>query len=631
MWNFDYAIPSLMILAVIIGHYVSLPRLPVKKNLVFVYLIIVAFLGIALDILSTWADINYQLFSPWVLYVLNSGYFIFFFAIAFGFFAFSASVLDSKFLNRRLWVFIVELPINIGILLVITTQWTKWFYYIDDTGYHSGPLYNTLYLVWGAYLVFTYVGIANYKSTILRKRELQILIGYNTILTIGLIFRYAFPRYLLMLIFILIAFIVVFLGFENPDNRLEERAFVFNRTALREYLMELKGIKPIDAFVVCDRTYSEKMELYGAKQTYQGVYLVQNYLHDRFPEYMTFYYGNGRFVLINHRKNDFDWVRVYKELSERFLKPWVSKDTEIYFSFGASIIHLENQEIPFEVIIRVFDEAFTTAQESDEGTVQTIDNTYIERIIKESEIKRSLDRAIENNAVEVFFQPIIESSTGKIAGAEALARIRDSEGKIIPPGLFVPIAEKNGKINKMGKQVFRKCCEYSKHPDIKAMNLSFINVNLSPIQFLRMDLTNTLNKFIDETGADRDYIHLEITEEAMIDEQLINKQIFSLMNSGFKFVLDDYGKGYSNMSRLRKTPFINIKLDMSIVWDYCKSPDHILPSEIDAFKKTGFEVTAEGIENAEMAEAMTKLGCTYLQGFYYSPPLPFDEFIKKYK
>jgi EAL domain-containing protein (putative c-di-GMP-specific phosphodiesterase class I) len=114
----------------------------------------------------------------------------------------------------------------------------------------------------------------------------------------------------------------------------------------------------------------------------------------------------------------------------------------------------------------------------------------------------------------------------------------------------------------------------------------------------------------------------------MADEFMMEKQISSLTGSGFRFVLDDYGIGYSNVSRLRKTPFINIKLDKSLVWDYCKAPSEILPVEIDAFKKCGFEITAEGIENADMAKKMRDIGCNYLQGYFYSKPVPFDEFIK---
>ena len=631
MWNMNFAIPSLMILTVFIGHYISLPRLPVKRNRVFVYLIVLVILGIALDIASTLADMNYQSYSHAMLYILNSGYFIFFLSSSYSFFYFTASVLSSSFLNNKVTVFLSTLPLNLTNLIILSTPWTKWYYYIDDAGYHSAPLYYLLYVVWGAHIVFSYVAIANRQTDAVRQREAQILIVCNTVLLLGLVVRYLFPTWLLMLIFKLIAFIVLFLGFQNPDMLLEERTYIFNKVALREYVGELNGIKPIDAIVICDRSYSEKLELYGAKQTNQGVYLVQNYMHAKFPGYLIFYYGNGRFIMFNRKKNGPDWDGVYKIIKDRFIKPWVSKNTEIWFSLGASTIHLQNEEIPFETIIRVFDEAFAIAENGNDDSLQKIDNTIIDKITKEREIIRSLDKAIEEDGVEIFLQPIVNSETGKLAGAEALARIRDSEGKIIPPGLFIHVAEKNGKINQLGKQVFRKCCEYSINPDIKKLNLSFINVNLSPVQFMRMDLVDTLNNYVRDIGANGDFIHLEITEEALIDEQLIDRQISLLTTNGFKFVLDDYGTGYSNISRLRKTPFINIKLDMSIVWDYCKNPDYVLPSEISAFRKSGFEITAEGIEDEQMAKTMYELGCTYLQGSYFSKPLPVDEFIAKYQ
>ena len=103
-----------------------------------------------------------------------------------------------------------------------------------------------------------------------------------------------------------------------------------------------------------------------------------------------------------------------------------------------------------------------------------------------------------------------------------------------------------------------------------------------------------------------------------------------LKEIGFYFVLDDYGRGYSNLSRLKKCPFINVKLDMSLVWEYDREPDAMLPNAIETFKNMGFSVTAEGIENENMAKKMMAIGCDFLQGYFYSKPLPMDEFIQKY-
>ncbi|SDB45418.1 EAL domain, c-di-GMP-specific phosphodiesterase class I (or its enzymatically inactive variant) [Pseudobutyrivibrio sp. YE44] len=628
MWNFNYLIPSIMIISVFVGYYVSLPRLPVRKNLVFIYVVSLECLVMISDLFSTWADINHQSFPSWALYVLNSSYFIFFLSRAFAFYIFTASVLKIDLFASKIQQFCINLPVDLGIIIVLLAPWTKWFYYIDESGYHSGPLYNLLYPIFAFYLTLSFITLIKQRNRLVRKREKYIILWYNVILTIGLIVRYAFPKYLLMDIFCLMAMIVIYLSFENPDGYLEERTYIFNRAALRDYIIEINGQKPINALIFCVHNYIDSTELYGIQQMNQGVYLIENYLKKEFPDYLIFDYRNARFVMFS--KEDVDWHQIYDKIQERFLSPWVSKDTELYLDVGASIVNLSAKALPYEVLLRVFSDGFIQADKTVGNDINIYDDDFAAGILAESGIKRALDKAIENDAVEVFLQPIVDSATGKLAGAEALARIRGNDGKIIPPGLFIPIAEKNGKINQLGKQVFRKCCQFVKSSGFKNTGLTFINVNISPIQFMRLDLYETLTKMIEDANITPDLIHLEITEESMIDELLMEKQIETLTNKGFKFVLDDYGKGYSNMARLHRTPFINIKLDMSIVWDYCNNPDAILPNEVSAFTTTGFTITAEGIEDEDMARKMREIGCTYLQGYYYSRPLPIKEFIEKY-
>lgn len=111
----------------------------------------------------------------------------------------------------------------------------------------------------------------------------------------------------------------------------------------------------------------------------------------------------------------------------------------------------------------------------------------------------------------------------------------------------------------------------------------------------------------------------------------MDSQIRNLQKKGFYLVVDDYGTGHSNISRIKKYPFINIKLDMSLVWEYMKNPGVIVPRVISAFTESGYTVTAEGIETKEMAEAMKKCGCNYLQGMLFSMPIPVDEFLEYVK
>ncbi|MBR1722974.1 MAG: EAL domain-containing protein [Treponema sp.] len=259
-----------------------------------------------------------------------------------------------------------------------------------------------------------------------------------------------------------------------------------------------------------------------------------------------------------------------------------------------------------------------------------INEETIRKIEHSTLVKRAVEYAVEHDEVEMFLQPLVNTSDYKLVGAEALARIRDDKGNLVSPGLFIPIAEKNGRISMMGEQMFEKACKFIHDYDIDKMGISWINVNLSPIQFLRHDLNQRFSAMLEKYNVSADKIHLEITEATMIDYVLLKKQIDLMQKTGFQFVLDDYGSGYSNVSRLKRCPFINIKLDMEIVQDYFKDCDKILPALVHAFKQMNFTVTAEGVETFEMAESMKKIGCDFLQGFYFSKPLPVSEFVKKY-
>ena len=145
MWDFTYVFPSLLILSVIMGYYFVLPRISIRMNRTFIHLIGVECVVMVSDIVSSWADMNYQDFSAWTLYVLNDIYFISFFARAFFFFAFTVTVLHIPYLNDRRIYFVSMLPFFVVTILVLTTPITKLFYYIDETGYHSAPLYFGLF------------------------------------------------------------------------------------------------------------------------------------------------------------------------------------------------------------------------------------------------------------------------------------------------------------------------------------------------------------------------------------------------------------------------------------------------------------------------------------------------------
>ena len=627
MWDLSFVVPSMLVLFVFTMYYFTLPTVPIRTNRIYIRLIVVEVVTLLFDVTSSWADMNFELFPQWTLYVLNCGYFVMFIIRICYFFAFSLYIVKMNSLLVISNAIVVYLPACIGVFIALVSPYTGWLYYIDETGYHSGSIYYALYMICWIYIFLSYVSYARKQSMFL-KRERSSFFWYNMILFVGTIMRLVFPQYLMMDTFCVIALVVIYVSFVNPDFYLEGRTNVFNSKALRAYLEEQSGRKKFRILAVSIKNYRYLREIYGIRQMAYGISLICIYLHESFKGNKVFYYRSGRFAILGNESMDYE--KILGTIKERFISPWVANNTEIYLEVGAAVMNFGGSNIPFEVEMSSLMEAFSRAADSDGREIIQIDESVTSQMLRENEIKRALEYAIDNDEVEVFLQPIINSKTGKIEGAEALSRIRDFGGNIISPTLFVPIAEKNGRINQLGEQAFEKTCKFVYGNDMESLGLSWINVNLSPLQFVRTDLAGYLSECIQKYDIKPEMIHLEITEEAMVDENLLKKQMNAIVGKGFKFALDDYGKGYSNMARLKQCPFVNIKLDMSIVWNYCSNEDEMIPNLVKAFSNMGFFITAEGIENEDIARKMTDIGCNYLQGYYYSEPVPVSEFVKKY-
>ena len=267
-------------------------------------------------------------------------------------------------------------------------------------------------------------------------------------------------------------------------------------------------------------------------------------------------------------------------------------------------------------------------------TGETLEQAVRREVMEESDriqvVRQHLLAALADNTAVVCLQPIVRTETGEPVGAEALTRLPDGQGGLLPPSAFISLAEREGKIGILGDQVLHKVCRFLRDHHAELPWLKWINVNLSPVQCLQDNLADNLHAILQQYGISPEMIHLEITEETMIDSSKFAKQLQALQEYGFQFSLDDYGSGYSNLYRLIEYPFRNIKLDLSIVRSYMEQSNQLLPEVIRAFRAQHFEITAEGVEDKETVQAIKDLGCEYMQGFYFSKPISMDQFLSKY-
>ncbi len=630
MWTYSFEIPILMILGIILLFYYSRPRLPIRRNHTFIMMVVTETVTIVADLLATIADNDHREWNPVILDLLNMFYFAAFFMRAFVMYRFAASVLKDRFEKNLFFKHLIRLPFYLGVVFSVLSalfgseKHHYFLYYVDSSGYHSGTLYNLLYVAGFFYIFMALLSLYLFWRCLGRRREKYGILLYNLIIFVSLIIRLTLPKYLIMDTFVLMAILVVYLAFENPEFFLDLRGYAFNRIALSEHLEENNKSLKLRPLGIVIHSFNEMRDIYGGPQMEEGLAVIAKYLRQHIKKGIVFYCRNGHFIVLVTPDTDLESIR--KQVADRFMQPWRSRNAEIYLTVGfAEFEYLKSVSSP-DIALNSMIKALDMVGMSYDREPLKITKDFLIRAEKEFRIRQYIEKAIDDSGFELYLQPIVDAKSGRVIGAEALSRVRDDEGKIILPGEFIPVAENSGRINELGELVFDNTCRFIKEKGLDNLGIEWINVNLSPAQFLRIDLADRFASIAKSHGVDPSNVHLEITEGALIDDSFFQRQIKALTDKGFMFVLDDYGTGYSNLARLKRCPFINIKIDMSIVWGYCTEPDAILPRMIQAFKDTGFTITAEGIEDEKMAETMKKLGCDYLQGYHFSKPVAAEAF-----
>ncbi|MCR4695110.1 MAG: EAL domain-containing protein [Pseudobutyrivibrio sp.] len=517
-------------------------------------------------------------------------------------------------------------PFAIFEFFTISSLWNGWVFYIDETGYHSGPYKNLILYTGLFFYIFLSIAIVIMKKSVFpRKRMFLQALAFNVVLLMGGVIRYLFPSYLLMDTFCVMASLIIYLSMSNPEFLLDSKTGLFNQKALATYVSEVEDPNRLKYLGFTIHNYNEIVEMYGTEQMDRGLKQIGIYLKNSFKNAYCFYCRWGRFMIVG----EFDDEIVREQLHNHFILPIREKDMELFLNISVCGIsaQVKSPSAQWRVseILHKLD-ALSVSYASED---YLLTNDNFTEYSQDVAIRKNIEYALDNDLIEIYLQPLVDAHTGRVVAAEALARIFNENGQMVSPGDFIPVAERNGRINDIGEVVLSKTCDFIRANDMESLGLRWINVNVSPTQMQKTDLGDIFDNCLAAKGVDPSMVHIEITEEAMVDTGLLKRQLTSMIDRGYQFALDDYGKGYSNIVRLKRCPFVNIKLDLELVWDYCKEPDEILPNMVSGFRNMGFTVTAEGVENQEYVQAMRDIGVDYLQGYFYSKPLPTAQFVKR--
>lgn len=252
------------------------------------------------------------------------------------------------------------------------------------------------------------------------------------------------------------------------------------------------------------------------------------------------------------------------------------------------------------------------------------------RILQEKQMEDAFESSIRNQRFEVWYQPKYNPDSEQLVGAEALVRWRNRDGTLVSPAVFIPLFERNGMIRYLDEYVFREVCSQQKKWLEEGRKVIPVSVNLSRASLYFQNVVEHYQKIAQEIGVDPVYVPIEITETAALDDKSIRQLANRFYEAGFPLHIDDFGAGYSSFATLNIMHFDTLKLDKSLI-DYIGNygGDRLLEHTIALAKELGMHVTAEGVENESQVSFLQKLNCDSIQGYYYSKPLPLEEFSKK--
>ena len=298
-------------------------------------------------------------------------------------------------------------------------------------------------------------------------------------------------------------------------------------------------------------------------------------------------------------------------------------------SFG--LYRIDDKTLPVSVMCDRANMALWKAKGNFKNPYCEYDEKMRQQVLKEQKIINAMERAIQNKEFTLYLQPKYDIEKGTIIGAEALVRWISLENGFISPGDFIPVFENNGFVYEVDKFIWEESCRYLRKWLDEGREVHPISVNVSRIDLYTPKLVQHLVNLREKYQLPSQYLELEITESAYTEdpEQIITITR-QLREAGFVILMDDFGTGYSSLNMLKDIQIDVLKLDMGFLKssDYSAKGGNILTAILKMAESLKMQTIAEGVETKEQVEFLKSIGCRYVQGFYYSKPLPVGEFEK---
>ncbi len=625
----EYEYVTVALLCVLMGLYCARRKFHTPSNTLFLMMMFYTFLSAVMHIITTKTLNAADTLPLWLNYTIHIGYLLAydFIAIMYMIYVIAITKRSHIELMDRVLACVITAGYVIGLL---TTPWTKLIIYFDENmNYCHGPLFLSLPIMALMILLYSLLLFIRYRKELKPAQNIAIVI-FTAFTTVATIVQLILPEQIIGNFAIALSLVMFLISLENPADYIDSSTGCSNSAAF--YIT-------IDSFISHRRSFSAVAfrpdglnyftQLIGLKESNRLCAGIAGQLMSKLDTKEFYFLGDWTFVVITDIKHSPSREEAVKLISEFFDSP----------------LKINGSDAAVTPYICTF--AYPDFAESVKDVIDSIDYTLrytikhnipvaaatseaIEAKKREMRILADINQCIINNSFEMYYQPLYDVQSGRFISAEALIRMRDSELGFISPEEFIPLAEANGLILQIGELAFRSVCEFLKSGCAQKLGVEYIEVNLSVIQCLQEKLASQFIEIMDEYSIDPRLINFEITETAgLANYDILIKNMKQLIAHGVTFSMDDYGTGFSTANYLINLPTDTVKIDKSILWPAMESGEAfiILRHTIEMLKSLRKKIVVEGVETAEMVRLLSEIGCDYLQGYYYSKPVPADAYV----
>lgn len=587
------------------------------------------FVSSSIDIAAIIFLKNPPAYPVWLHYTINTLYQISFHCIAITFY-YCIFYLSEN--NQRPSLFqhvAIILPYAGTLFLDFSNIFTKWVFYIDSQGYyHQGKLIWYMYVQGFFYLIMGLLRVFKRRNKFSLNNKIVIFI--YTMASLGAVLvQWIFPQLMITGFVLAISVLLGFLCLENPQDYIDKEMGVYNRIAFNTIIPSMiDSDKKIRFLGIKFEEMKYLNETIGIENRISLMKSVSSFLQEVTIKKNIFRLSRSKIVLILNNDEKIMQEQIEK-IREKFSQPLKAGDVSLSLSVFLDIVFCPEDAQTVEDALDLIENSFNSIVTAKKLEITRSNKNVLGRRKREHQILMILEKAIKNEDFEVVYQPIYDVKQNKYTTAEALIRLKNTELGFIKPEEFIPLAEQNGMILKIGNFVFKSVCKFLKETQIWEKGIEYIHINLSVIQCMQERLYEQLFAIVDFYGIPYKYINLEVTEtSANASQDILKNNMKVMLENQMRFSLDDYGTGFSNTASLIEYPFNMIKLDKSLIWDAIKDEKArvILKRTINMIKELGMLVIAEGVETKNQVDMVKSLGCDYIQGYFYSYPLTGKDF-----